>query len=116
MRPLAIDENVNRKLVRGILRHATELTVYQPQQFNLLGASDPEILSWAAGLNAVLLSQDAATVPLFAYERVAAGLEMTGVIIIPQHLPLRQAVDETRCCMLCLTDEEWLNTTLHLPI
>ncbi len=116
MRALAIDENVNRKIVRGLLKHASQIQIFRAQQFDLLGADDPQLLSWAADIDAVLLSHDLATIPFFAFQRVELHLPMPGVLLAPQTEPIGRMVEEIICTMYCLSDEEWNNHVQYLPL
>ena len=73
MLQLLADENFNGDTVRGLLLRQTELDLLRVQDIGLAGADDPEILAWAAQNNRILLTHDRATIPEYAYERVAAG-------------------------------------------
>ena len=48
---LAIDENFNNDIVRGLLRRRPELDLVRIQDAGLSGADDPVVLEWA-GKNA----------------------------------------------------------------
>jgi len=45
---LAIDENLNNDIVRGLLRRVPELDLVRVQDAGLRGADDPDVLKWAA--------------------------------------------------------------------
>lgn len=45
----AADENFNNDILRGLRRRDDELDVVRIQDVGLSGASDPEVLEWAAG-------------------------------------------------------------------
>lgn len=77
-----VDENLMRRVVQGILRRNPEIDILRVQQVGLSGIGDPKILEWAAQEGRVVLTRDFKTVPKFAYERLAAGLPMAGVIAI----------------------------------
>ena len=49
----------------------------------LLGKSDPMVLEWAAREMRVLLTHDVRTMRYHAYARLAAGLSMPGVFVVP---------------------------------
>jgi hypothetical protein len=79
MLKLAADENFNNDIVRGLLRRERHLDRVRIQDVGLSGATDPELLAWAAREGRVLLTHDVSTLRHFAYERVYAGLPMPGV-------------------------------------
>jgi hypothetical protein len=54
---------------------------------------DPELLDYAARENLILLTHDLKTVPGYAYERVAAGLPMPGVVAIRQSIGIGRAIE-----------------------
>ncbi len=55
---LAVDENFNNDIVRGLLRRKPELDIVRIQDVGLSGADDPTVLEWAARENRVLLTHD----------------------------------------------------------
>ena len=44
----AADENLNSNIIRGLLRRNSQLDILRIQDVALSGASDPEVLAWAA--------------------------------------------------------------------
>jgi predicted nuclease of predicted toxin-antitoxin system len=89
MLPLLIDENLNHRILRGLLRSVPHLDYLLAPDAGLKGANDPAVLDFAARENRVLATHDLRTVPKHAYERVKAGLPMPGVIAISDDLPIR---------------------------
>ena len=80
MLKLLADENFDNTIVRGLLRRRASTDIVRVQDVGLSGEDDPTILSWAAEEDRILLTHDVATITRFAYERVAQGLPMPGVI------------------------------------
>jgi len=67
---LAADENFNNDIVRGLLRRRPDLNILRVQDAGLTGASDPEVLAWAAQEGRILLTHDVSTItryPLCQY-------------------------------------------------
>ena len=79
---LAADENFNRKILQGLQKQAPDLDVVRVQDVGLRTLDDPTILAWCADHGRVLLTHDRKTMERHAYDRVAIGLPMTGVIIV----------------------------------
>jgi predicted nuclease of predicted toxin-antitoxin system len=91
---LLADENFNGDIVRGLLLREPKLDIIRVQDTELSGAGDADVLRWAA-LNArIILTHDRATMPSFAYDRVAAGEPMAGVFIINDRFPVGLAINE----------------------
>jgi Domain of unknown function (DUF5615) len=91
---LLADENFDGRILAGLRRRRADLEIVRVQDSGKTGASDPELLAWAAAEDRILLTHDAATIPHFAYERVEAGLAMPGVFEVPLAMPVGQAIEE----------------------
>jgi hypothetical protein len=113
---LAADENLNNKLVRGLQRLNRGIDILRVQDAGLRGADDPAVLAWAAAENRVLLTHDVATMARFAYQRVAAGLDMPGVFEIGTGVSISQAIEEVLLVAECSTDGEWEGQVRYLPL
>lgn len=103
---LAADENLNNAMVRGILRRKPDADIVRVQDAGLSGANDPTVLAWAAETCRVLLTNDVTTITKYAYERVAAGQAMPGVIEISGTVPIGVAIDEIILLVECSIADE----------
>jgi predicted nuclease of predicted toxin-antitoxin system len=79
---LLSDENFNGDIVRGRFLRYQDLDLLRVQDVGLEEAEDPDILAWAAVNNRIILTHDRATMPDFAYARVATEQLMPGVFVI----------------------------------
>jgi hypothetical protein len=113
---LLSDENFNGDIVRGLLRRHPQLDLIRVQDVGLRQTPDPEILEWAAGQGRMLLSHDISTVPPAAYQRVADGKPMPGVFIVPERMPIGQAIDEILFLSLDIEPDAWKDPVLYLPL
>lgn len=86
---LAADENLNTDIVRGVSRRLPSVDVVRIQEVGLSGADDPAVLAWAAREGRILLTHDVATITRHAYDRMAAGQAMPGVVEIGYPSDLR---------------------------
>src|SRR5687768_18151172 len=91
---LAIDENLNNNIVRGLLRRKSDLDIVRVQDAGLSGETDPIILEWCANTGRVLLTHDVSTITKHAYERVAAGKSMPGVFEVPREISIGEAIED----------------------
>jgi hypothetical protein len=110
------DENFRSAIVRGLLRRLPQLDLVRVQAVGLSGADDPTILAWAAAEGRVLLTHDVATIPSFAYQRLAAGLPMAGVFVLPRRLPTGRAIEELLVLAGASLEGEWEGRVGHLPL
>src|SRR3990170_7729866 len=88
------DENLDRTVVRGLLRRKGDLNIVRVQDVGLSGVKDAPLLEWAAHENRVLLTHDVRTITKHAYARVKNGLRMPGVIEVSSSLPIGQVIDD----------------------
>jgi hypothetical protein len=54
--------------------------------------------------------------PDFAYDRLFKGQPMSGVFLINDRMPTRQAIDELLLLDTCSQQEEWKGIVLYLPL
>lgn len=113
---LLADENFNGDIVRGLLLRQPDLDIVRVQDVGLASADDPDILTWAAENNRILLTHDRASVPDHAYERVAAGQPMSGVFILSDRFPVGQAIQEILLMVACSEQAEWVGRAVHVPL
>ena len=86
------------------------------REAGLSGAEDPAVLEWAAGQRRVVITHDVNTMPGFAYERVAAGLDMPGVIIVPEQMPIGSAIDDLLIVIECSSEGEYEGRVFYVPL
>lgn len=113
---LAVDENFNYRIVRGLIRRNRHLDITRVQDAGLSGAADPEVLAWAATQLRVLVTHDVATMISHLRRRVDAGLPSTGVIACSRQIPIAVAIDDLLLIAECSAEGEWDNWVLFLPL
>ena len=86
------------------------------QDAGLSGATDRDVLEWAAREDRVVVSHDVATLGRSAWERVAAGQRMPGVIQISQALPIGRAIDELVLVAECSHPADLQDRVTYLPL
>jgi Domain of unknown function (DUF5615) len=86
------------------------------QDVGLIEVEDPEILAWAAEKQRIILTHDRATMPDFAYERIVRGEAMSGMFVINDRMPIRQAIDELLLLIDCTEQIEWKGVVLYLRL
>jgi len=113
---LAADENLNNDILRGLRRRNPVLDIERVQDAGLSGKDDPTVLAWAAREGRVLVTHDAATIPVYVAERVMAGQPMPGVFEVRRSLPVSQAIEELLLLVECSQEGEWEGRVLYLPL
>lgn len=110
------DENFNGDILRGILRENDQVDLVRVQDVGLSGQTDPEILRWAAENRRTVLTHDLASMPHFADERVAQGIEMPGVVAVRRNLPYSAVIEDLLLIEHCMEPAELEGKTLYLPL
>lgn len=88
------DEHIARALIAGLQRDYDNIDIVRVQDVGLRTLDDPTILQWAADQGRVLITHDIRTMPDFANQRVATGLPMPGVFVVPTVMPIGVAIHE----------------------
>ena len=110
------DENFDNRVVRGLLRRRPDLDIIRVQDLEIAGADDPAVLAWAAQAGRILLTHDERTIPNYAYERLAAGHSIAGVVVASDSLPIRTVIEDILLIVECSSAAEWLNQLQRLPL
>lgn len=108
------DENLDRRILLGLLYQRPELNIIRAQDVNLRRTDDRIILEWAFQANRVLLTHDVSTITKFSKQRIASGLSTAGIIFIKEDAPLGRVIED----VLYLIEQnvmEWENTTWFVP-
>ena len=113
---LLADENFRGAIVRGLLRQRPDLDLVRVPDVGLGEADDPTVLAWAAAEGRLVLTHDAATLIGYAYDRVAAGLAMPGIIEVRQDLPIGPVIDDLLLINDASREGEWEGQVLYLPL
>jgi hypothetical protein len=113
---LLSDEDVNGRIIRGLLRRAPALDLVRAYDVGLAHTPDPDVLEWAAVNERVLLTADVNTMLAFVWERVTAGLPMPGAIVLRPDISIGQAIDEILLVAQCSEPDEMHGRVIFLPL
>jgi hypothetical protein len=109
------DADLNEILVKAALRREPGIDFQTALAGGLPGLKDREVLALAARSGRLLATHDAKTMPKHFAEFIATETS-AGVLIIPQRLPVAQAVDELIVIWGASEAEEWQNRIYILPL
>lgn len=113
---LAIDEDFNERIVRGLALRLPDLDLIRIREVGMMGDDDEIVLEWAARENRILLTHDVSTMPGEAKQRVESGLALPGVILVPKLLPIGAVIQSLFFFVQCSLEDEWDNQVRYLPI
>ena len=113
---LLSDENFDGKIIRGLFLRQPDLDLVRVQDVGLQELDDPTILAWAAEHDRIVVTYDRATMPDFAYKRLAKKEPMSGLFVVSDRTSIRQTIDEILLLANCTEQKEWKGIVLHLPL
>ena len=115
MRPrFQADENLNAKIIAGLLRREPLLDFQTAKAAKLNGLPDPEVLAIAARENRILVSHDRETMPDH-FSRFIEGSTSAGLLIVSQKLDLGGSIEQILLVWSASEAEEWINRIGYLP-
>ncbi len=103
---LASDADVHGDILRGLRHRFPEIDLVRVQDTLDKGASDSEVLAWAAVENRVLITSDRKTMVGFAYKRVASGEPLPRVIVTTNAQSIGEAIDDILLVAEYMPEEE----------
>src|SRR5690349_16492792 len=116
MKKILADQNFTGAILEGLRLHLPELDIVRTEDLGIKRFRDEQILEWAAENERLILTHDAKTFVRAAYERLAAGMNFSGVVLVPASLSIGSAVDELIILIDCTSDEELHNRVIRLPL
>ncbi len=108
-------EHVDDDIIAGLRRRQPSLDVVRVQDVGLRQTPDPTILEWAGQQGRVVVSKDKKTLSRDAWDRVARGLPMPGVVILLPRLTVGQAIDELELLAVAGKPEDVKDRVVYLP-
>jgi predicted nuclease of predicted toxin-antitoxin system len=109
------DADLNQIIVSAVLRREPAVDFRTAAAASLAGVGDQEVLAVAARDGRVLVTHDNATMPQHFREFVRSR-HSPGVIVVPQHLPIRTVTDDLVLIWTATSEDEWTDRIEFLPI
>jgi predicted nuclease of predicted toxin-antitoxin system len=113
---LLTDEDVHGDIVHGLRRRQPTLDLVRVQDVGLRHTPDSLILEWAAQQGRVVVSVDRKTLAVAAWDRVARGLPMPGIVILRILLSIGQAIHELEIVALAGNPDDVRDQIIYLPL
>jgi hypothetical protein len=110
------DADLNEGIVAGCLRREPTMDFLSANEANLEGVPDPKVLALAAEQDRVLVSHDCQTMPQHFGDFLQARGSSPGVLLVPQSLPIGEAIEELVLIWGATDAEEWENRILRIPL
>jgi Domain of unknown function (DUF5615) len=110
------DADLNEGIVAGCLRREATMDFLSANEANLEGVPDPKVLALAADQDRILVSHDFQTMPQHFGDFLQARGSSPGVLLVPQYLPIGEAIEELVLIWSASDAEEWENRILKIPL
>lgn len=111
-----LDENFNGKIARGLHVRRPDIDMIRLQDTELYGADDPAVLEWAAAVGRILLTHDVNTMTRYAYERIAQGKPLAGIIFVRDTLSVAKVIEDLITIIEASDADDWQDRIDYLPL
>jgi hypothetical protein len=91
---LATDADVHGGIARGLRRRMPLIDLVSTLDELPEGTPDPDVLAWVAAEGRILISNDRRSMISFAFQRVAMGLPMPGLISTTNEQSVGSTLDD----------------------
>src|SRR4051812_31898347 len=113
---LLIDENVDHRILPGLLRRVPQLDFVIVAQIGLAGAPDIDLLRWAAQEDRTIVTHDRKTMVLDAERLLAQHERIAGVILVPNEMGIGTAIADLELSVLTQSQAEMRDQIQRLPL
>jgi hypothetical protein len=110
------DHNFDERILRQLASRRPDVSLVRVREIAEIRTPDADLLDWCASHGYVLLTHDISTVPPIAHARIAAGLRMPGVVLVPERMPIGPALDNLLILIGTGDATDLENSTVYLPL
>jgi hypothetical protein len=110
------DASLRDAIVRGCRRREPAMDFLSANDAKLEGVSDPDVLAIAAGQGRILVSHDFQTLPWHFADFVQARGPSPGAILVPQYMPVGEAIAELVLIWGASDAREWQDRIGTIPL
>src|SRR5829696_1488647 len=110
------DNDLNKQIVAGVLRHSSELEFRTVREFGFTRRNDAFLLEYAAERGYIIVSHDVNTMTAAAYKRLAEGKYLAGLFLVPQSFPIRPIINNLLLIWSASDAEDWASQVMFLPL
>ena len=109
------DANFNQKIVSGVLLREPGIDFALPQAMIPERMKDPDVLDLAYLSGRIVVSHDVTTMPHW-FVRCVEERSCAGLILVPEKVPIRDAIEDLLMIWHVTEAEEWTNRIQWLPL
>jgi hypothetical protein len=101
------DVNFDHRIAVGLRRIDPGIDFLEAPRDAIDGMGDPELLCFAAAADRILVTHDTTTMPAHFADHIALGLKCSGILLVPQMMPIGRAVQALALIWACSEHESW---------
>ncbi len=109
------DNDFSERILRGVKRLEPTIDFLTASEGGIVGLPDPNVLERAADAGRILVTHDRRTMPRY-FSIFVAKQRSPGVLVVPQSVPIGQAIQEIVLIWSATTPDEWENRIQTLPL
>lgn len=109
------DHDLNEQIMVGVRRRAPGVEFRRVRELGFAERPDAFILDCAAEQGFIIVSHDVNTMPAAAYERLAEGRAIAGLLMAQQTSPSGPIIEDLLLIWSASAAEEWKNQIGFLP-
>lgn len=110
------DHDLNEHIVIGVRRRDATLEFMRARDLGLNERSDAEILEYADRQGLIVVSHDVNTMPAAAYDRLATGKKIAGLLMVKQTQPVSEVIEDLILIGSASEAVAWENQVCFLPL
>ena len=110
------DNDLNDAIVAGVQRREPAAEFARLRELGMEAWSDAEVLDFAVQENWIVVSHDVNTMSNAASTRQAAGLPMSGLLLVHQRTPVFPVIESLLLIWAASAAEEWSSQIEFLPL
>src|SRR5216684_6447051 len=109
------DASLHHAIVRGCRRREPAMDFLSANEAKLEGVPDPRVLAKAIEQDRILVTHDFKTMPQHFADFLQTHGSSPGVLLVSQHLPVADAIEELVLIWVATDSDEWRNRILRIP-
>ncbi len=109
------DADLNENILLGVIRREPLVDFQSSVLANLNKLNDGLVLALASKESRLLVTHDRRTMP-HHFAKFISNQTSFGVLIIPQHLPISQVLEDLLLIWFASSQEDWMNRIASLPL
>jgi hypothetical protein len=110
------DEDLRHPIVKAVRRREPAVEFATIVELALAESNDSQVLEYANTHGWLVVSHDVNTMKASAEQRIATGLPLSGLFLVPQTRSTREVADSLILIWSASTLEEWQDRIVYLPL